>query len=306
MTANGKRYPGCPIAARVMFTLSAVFTAILWTPTSVFAGFAFMGAGTTIFIPPTSSTPRIVPTIAPSQPPFIVSCIARARRAGKICRWFIAAPGTPIFPIGNAVPLIRDNTAFLSTAPVVVPAGVWGVWDPPGLVDGDATIRVAEIFTGLDLAAPPIRTDDFAQLISVTGVPGLDISDFPSGALPVPQPVGLDSNLQVVTNELIGLVTGTVYPTSLIATSFSDLLPTLLSIFPPGTPIDVSQFDGASGDVVVSFADVLAKDVILFGAAVPEPATVMLLTLGLIGLGFSRRSAVQGPAWMREGGDNPP
>lgn len=270
-------------ARRVAFVgvASLFFLMIALTTGVAEAGFAFRGwDGPVIFIPP-GGPPRTVPTIRPGQPPMIVNlCRANPGR----CRWFIVPPGGPIWPVYLSVPLIKDNTAFLSRSPFITPAGIWGIWDPPSpdMVNGDETIRVFELFTGLDLTAPPVGEVDWGQLQSVTGYPLVQVSDFPTGLSPIYQPIGFDPLIDILSSDILGIVTGMTYPTTLVDTTFSDL-PALLAGLAPGTSFDelLSYFDGVTGRVVVSYADVPAKDVILYGQA-PEPGTIFLFVSGFI------------------------
>jgi hypothetical protein len=221
------------------------------------AGFAFFGKGVPVlFIPRTAPGGMgvTVPTFTASAPLFLPQVLRCAGTFRYPCVYRIrdTHSGIPFWPVPNGIPLIGDDTTFLNLNPFITPANTWGFWDPsPSMIIADDLIRVFELFTGVDLNAPPVGEEDWGDLAGVDGFPSLSPSSFPHGLVSYPQPAALDANVAVVSNNIIGWVTGTTYPTTLKEIQLQNLLAELEAL-QPGTPFDVSFFTGVTGRAVLS------------------------------------------------------
>jgi hypothetical protein len=249
---------------------------LVWLPAQATAGILFQGVNgfPVLFIPPVN-TPLPQATFTVGAPQFILN-------SHQPLDWRIRDPGVPFWPVPNGIPLIKDNT--LATAPFLTPAGVWGIWDPPVTqIVANQQIRVFEIFTGLNTSATPVGNINLSGLQSVSGLPGLTVSSFPTNVV-MNQPVGLNPAVNIISNDFIGIVTGTTYHTTLQESSFATLDADIAALS-PGTsnPYD-TQFQGATGRVVISYADMPMEDAIGYAELVPEPSTLVLCALGAVGL----------------------
>ncbi|MBL8473780.1 MAG: hypothetical protein KF778_06110 [Rhodocyclaceae bacterium] len=276
------------IRAALFYALIALTGATLW-PQAAQAGFLFRGTQPILFIPPTNlGQPRIIPTFAPNAPtilnPFIQAC-PRIPGSSRLCTfaWRIGLPGQPFFPVNQGVPLIMDNTQYLSTNPFVTPAGVWGIWDPPVVTVNDI-IDVFEIFAGADPLATPNAVEDTGidQALAFDGYPDVDFSRFPDEVI-FQVPLPLDLGITLLSNDIIGNMTGTIYPGTLYESDFSTLAADLAAVSTtPGATFDLDNiFAGphpASGRVVFAHHLVPAGEVVLF-AEVPEPKAALLAAL---------------------------
>jgi hypothetical protein len=255
-------------------SLLALLCSFAWLPAQATAGIAFQGVfNPVLFIPPVN-TPLPQATFTVGSPQIIFNL-------GSFT-WRIRDAGAPFWPVPNGIPLIKDNT--LATAPFITPAGVWGIWDPPVTqIVANQQIRVFEVFTGVNTNAPPVGNINLSGLQSVSGLPGLTVSSFPTNVV-MNQPVGLNTAVNIISNDFIGIVTGTTYHTTLQESTFATLDADIAALS-PGTsnPYD-TQFQGATGRVVISYADMPMEDAIGFAELVPEPSTLVLCALGGVGL----------------------
>jgi hypothetical protein len=259
---------------------------------SAVAGFAFQGVNAPVLFIPPVGPPKSLPTFTVGSPPILFGLGPGPHI------WRVRQNNQPFWPVPNGIPLIQDNT--LSNAPFLTPAGVWGIWDPPpSQIVANQTIRVFEIFTGLDLNAAPVGTIDLSGLVSVEGYPNLSVSSFPTQVV-MNKPIGLDPNVNIISNQFVGLVTGTIYPTTLQESTFATLDADIAALAPGTTNPYDSLFQGATGRVVISYADVPMGDVIGFAELVPEPATLLPCSLAVAcvvaGRRLRRKAAVRSGA----------
>lgn len=279
-------------AIRSLVAVGAV-ALLLGAPAVTRAAIAFQGVSKpVIFIPPVNpKVPAI--TFASGSAPFLTNLVNTCPHC--IIPWRIRDPGVPFFPVPNGIPLIRDNT--LANTPVYAAARAWGIWDPPHTeIVGDEIIRTFEVFTGFDASAPALNVIDLndsrAQLISVSGYPNLGTADFPT-QISISKPTGLEPLLDIISNKFIGLTTGTVYSTTLVESSFATLDADIEALAPGTTNPYDSYFAGATGRVVISYADVPMKDVIGYAEPIPEPSAWVLMGAGLAGLFVAKRRATR-------------
>lgn len=260
-------------------------------PSTGRAGIAWQGVNglPTVFIPP-----AVKPNAAP-VPSFSVSTPFQAifNSCQPICIWRIRNPGVPFFPVNQGLGLIQDTAAMLNTGPITTPSGIWGFWDPPTQIDVNQDIRVFELFTGVDTSTTSETIDwsPFDLLTSVSGYPGLSRSSFPSGNEQMPKAIALPDTISVQSDTIKGDLTGTLYGTTIVETTFENLQAELLALN-PGFALDVNTlppFVGSTGRVVLAYGDIPAGDVILFAEALPEPGSVVLVVAGLGCLAWRQR-----------------
>lgn len=280
------------MAPSVMYRIAVILALTLALSSSAFAGIAWQGVNAgVVFIPPTN-LPQSMPSFSFATPFNLI-----AANCNPICIWRIRNQNQPFFPVNQGWGLIQDTAQMLNTGPISTPAGVWGFWDPPNVININQTIRVFEVFTG----GNPNQTSETLQydnLISVTGYPGLTAASFPHGALNVQTAVPLGPHLTVLSDTIIGDLTGTAYGVTLIPTDFQSLQ-ALVDSLNPNFAVNFSQFPpfvGQTGNIVLGYADIPAKDVILYNSEIlPEPSSLVLMGTGIIALGSLLRRKLTNP-----------